>query len=240
MSDDEKPAPKSDRELLREFSHEIRTPLNAMLGYSSLLKGDLGGKPPSHDVVQDYAERVNSSTRRLLQICERVLDEIVEGHTVIHKEDIDFNGFCTEIIRTFEFEAKEKGVNLSYSIDDHFPTLHTDPVILFEILTNLVSNAIKFTPKGGLVTVKGTLDHQNNGLILVVQDTGKGIPATILMGLMKGESATTSFAHANRKGWGLGLRIVREKAKLLGGVLEIRNAPNGGTVTCIRFAKDGM
>ncbi|MFC1673286.1 sensor histidine kinase [Pseudomonadota bacterium] len=238
MADDDKPKGKTDREILREFAHDIRTPLNAMLGFSSLLKGDLGNKAIPQEQVLDFAERMNAATRRLLQLTERALDQVVEGCEVVRKEDVDFTAFAEEIVRTFEVDAKAKGVTLSYAIADDFPILYTDPVVLFEVLSNLLSNAIKFTPKGGLVTVKGELDYQSNGLILVVQDTGKGIPATIMMGLMKGEAVTTSFAHTQHKGWGMGMGIVHEKVRLLGGAFEIQNAPNGGTVACIRMPND--
>jgi len=221
--------------LLREFAHEIRTPLNAMLGFSAMMKKDALPHPLSEERIFDYAERINVSTRRLLQICERVLDQAIQGQAVVQKEDVDFHVFCPEIVRTFEVDAEERGIDLSYTIAHDFPVLHTDPVVMYEIMTNLISNAIKFTPKGGAVTVKGERDYKNHGLILIVQDTGKGIPATILMSLMKGGAVTTSFAHSERKGWGQGIQFVYEKVKLLGGTLEIENAMSGGTVACIRM-----
>lgn len=227
---------KTDHQsLLREFAHEIRTPLNAMLGFSAMMKKGALPEPLSQEQQFDYADRINGATRRLLEICERVLDEAVKGHAVVNKQDVDFNAFCPEIIGTFEIDAAEQGVTLSYTIDDDFPVLYTDPVVLYEIMSNLISNAIKFTPRGGLVMVKGHRDHKNQGLILIIQDTGKGIPTTILMSLMKGGAVTTSYAHSNRKGWGQGIQIVSEKVALLGGQLEIENAMNGGTVACIRM-----
>lgn len=235
MADSHPPDDSRELKLLREFAHEIRTPLNAMMGFSALLKKDGMPTPPSQDRVYDYSERINASTRRLLQICERVLDSAVQDVDVLHKEDVDFRNLCPEIIRMFEVDAEEQGVALNYKIGDDFPILHTDPVVLYEILTNLISNAIKFTPKGGMVTVKGELDYKHNGLILIVQDTGKGIPATILMSLMKGNAVTTSYAHSSRKGWGQGMQFVKEKVNLLGGNFEIENAMSGGTVACIRL-----
>lgn len=229
----------SDREveleLLREFAHEIRTPLNAMLGFSAMMKPGALPQPLSEERIFDYADRINVSTRRLLQVCERILDQAIQGQATVHMEDVDFMTFCPEIIRTFEVDAEERGVTLNYSIADDFPVLHTDPVVLYEIMSNLLSNAIKFTPKGGVVTVKGERDYKNDGLILIVQDTGKGIPATILMSLMKGGAVTTSYAHSDRKGWGQGIKFVHDKVKLLGGTLEIENAMSGGTVACIRM-----
>lgn len=238
MADTDPPKEQQEFKLLREFAHEICTPLNAMMGFSAMLKNGAMPEPPSRERVYDYADRINLSTRRLMQICERVLDEAVAGHAVVHNEPVDFNELCPEIIRTFEVDAKLKGVTLNYNIVAAFPILQTDPVILYEIMSNLISNAIKFTPKGGTVTVKGEIDHKNNGIILVVQDTGKGIPATILMNLVKGNGVTTSYAHSKRKGWGQGIQIVRDKVRLLEGNFEIANAPGGGTVVCIRMPQN--
>lgn len=237
MGEDTKPVKKTELELLREFAHEVRTPLTAMLGYTTFLKGD-GEVELTADQAKDFASRLHTSTTRLLQITERVLDEAVSGRPKVMKEDVNFTALCDEIIKTFEADAEARGVQLVQEISDNFPLLYTDPILLFEMLTNLLSNALKFTPKGGTVKVKGEVDIHNNGVILVIQDTGSGIPASILMHLMQGTSTTTSSAHAEQKGWGQGIQMVREKAELLGGLLEIDNAPNGGTVACIRLPKD--
>ena len=224
---------KTEKDVLREFAHEIRNPLNAMIGFSALMK-ESGGTISEEQRV-DCATRINNATKRLLQICERVLDETITGRQVVHKEPVNFDSFCEEIVATFSVDAEEQGVKLTYNIANDFPVMQTDPVLLYEVMTNLISNAIKFTPKGGLVMVKGEVSYKSEALILVVQDTGKGIPTTILMSMMKGERVTTSYAHTHRKGWGLGMQTAQEKAKLLGGTLEIENAMGGGTVACVRI-----
>lgn len=225
---------KSDRDLLREFAHEIRNPLNALMGYSGMIMGQ-GQIQPSPEQVADYAERINTATRRLLEVCERTLDESLKGRRIVKAEPLDFHAFCPEIVKTFEAEAEERGIKLTYEIAEDFPVMHTDPVVLYEVMSNLIGNAVKFTPKGGNVTVKGEVSYKNEALILVVQDTGKGIPTTILRSLMKGEAATTTFAHSHRKGWGQGMQITLEKVKLLGGELQIDSALGGGTVACVRL-----
>ena len=225
---------KTDSELLREFAHEIRNPLNALMAYSGMIRGD-GGIKPSAEQIDDYAGRINTATKQMLKICERVLDESIQGRAIVKKEDVDFTEFCPQIIQTFDAEAEERGVKLSYTITEDFPIMYTDPVVLYEIMSNLIGNALKFTPKGGLVTVKGEVSFKNEALLLVVQDTGKGIPTTIVRSIMKGESTTTTFAHSNRRGWGQGMQTIMEKAQLLGGGLEIESALSGGTVACIRL-----
>ncbi len=237
MDSDSGPHKKSEMDLLREFAHEVRTPLTAMLGYAAFLKGD-GDVDLSPEQAKNFAERLHTSTKRLLQITERVLDEAISGEAKVKKEKIEFNAFCDEVFRTFEADAEARGINLVQDIADNFPILYTDPVILYEILSNLLSNALKFTPKGGEVRIKGEVDVHSQGVILVIQDTGKGIPASVLMHMLQGTSTSTSSAHAEQKGWGQGIQLVRDKAKQLGGILEIQNAENGGTVACIRIPKE--
>jgi len=234
MGSDPLPESKSDKALISEFAHEIRTPLTAMLGYASFLKGD-GDVALTPEQSKDFAGRLHNSTKRLLQITERVLDEALSGAPTVTKESIDFASFSDEILKVFEADAKARGIQLVQEISDNFPILCTDPILLYEMLTNLISNALKFTPKGGLVKIKGEVDIHSNGLVLVVQDTGKGIPASILMRMLKGTATTTSSVHAEQKGWGKGVQFVRQKAQLLGGNLDIENAPQGGTVACIRI-----
>ena len=225
---------KSDKDLLREFAHEIRNPLNALMGYSGMIMGQ-GKVKPSPEQVVEYAERMNIATRRLLEVCERTLDESVQGHRIVKRQSLNFKEFCPELVKTFEVEADERGVKLSYEIAEDFPIMRTDPVVLYEIMSNLIGNAVKFTPKGGSVVVKGEVSYKNEALILIVQDTGKGIPTTILRSLMKGEAATTTFAHSHRKGWGQGMQTALEKVELLGGELDIESALGGGTVACVRL-----
>lgn len=205
-----------------------------MIGFSALMKGD-GGMNLTADQLREYGARINTATLRLLQVCERVLDEAVQGQQITRKEPVDFTAFCAEMVDTYETEATDKGVRLTYDIAVDFPILHTDPVLLYEIMSNLIGNAIKFTPKGGLVMVKGEVNYKNEALILIVQDTGKGIPTTILMSILKGERVTTSYAHSNRKGWGQGMQTVHEKTAQLGGTFSIDNAMTGGTVACVRL-----
>ena len=226
-----------ENELLREFAHEIRTPLTAMIGYTSFLRRAEKVKL-SENQAQDYAQRLHISTKRLLEITERVLDEAVRGEPRVVKQKVDFKQFAEELLQTFEGLAQERGVDLVLDISKKFPELYTDPVLLYEMMTNLISNALKFTPRGGKVKIKGEVDIHNEGIILVIQDTGKGIPASILMRMMQVEEARNISAVSEQRCWGQGVNLVRQKAKLLGGRLEIENAPQGGTVACIRLPKD--
>ena len=187
--------------------------------------------------MKAWAEIVHQGAVNLAKTCERVLDEQTQAGQIIKKEDIDFKAFGRSIVALFESEAKRKGVALTFKVSDQFPVLHTDPVLLSEMLNNLIKNAIKFTPAGGRVEVMGEVDEKQDALILVVQDSGKGIPLDILLALRRGERVTTSAVQSSQKGWGLGLRITVENARKLDCEFDLHSPENKGTVAYLRFPR---
>lgn len=185
--------------------------------------------------MRKWSQMVHEGAISLTKTCERILDEESSSFSVVKKEDIDFNEFGQKIVALFQETAKDQGVTLTLNICKNFPTLHTDPVLLTEILNNLLNNAIKFTPKGGKVALKGELDIESRALIVVVQDTGRGISSDILMAIQRGEQITTSSDQAKFKGWGIGIRIIGENARKLGCDFELYCPKDKGTVACLKF-----
>lgn len=216
---------------LRDFAHEIQTPLNAMLGYVQLIETSL---KPGCDLalIADYNNTLKTATTRLMHICERVLNEAVTGESVVRKEEVDARKLAHDVVETFSAFAKESGVALSCDFPDDFPMLMTDPLLLTQIFSNLINNAIKFTPAGGMVKVKGEISHRDEAMIFVIQDTGVGIPAGLLVKLRKGDSISTAN-HFGHKGWGRGLKIVDLLCDKLGAELRFEPADTGGTVALV-------
>ncbi|MEQ8666342.1 MAG: HAMP domain-containing sensor histidine kinase [Rhodospirillales bacterium] len=219
------------RENLRDFAHEIGTPLNAMIGYVQLAQKELesGGDPSK---LADYLETIEQSTVRLLRICEHVLDDAIAGAHKVHKVVVNAVVLCEEVLSTFTEMAKKRGIDVVSDFPEDFPTVPTDPVLVGQVMTNLVSNAIKFTPPGGTITVKGEVDAEDNMMILMVRDTGKGIPASLMLQVRNGKKIATQSEHGD-KGWGRGIQIATEIAERLGGELTFAPASTGGTV--VRF-----
>lgn len=216
------------------LAHEIKNPLNAIVGFTQVMC-DESRKNISIKQMRDWAQIVHNATISLTKTCERILDEESSSFSVIKKENIDFNKFGKSIVALFQEEAKSQGVTLSLKVNSNFPTLHTDPVLLMGMLNNLISNAIKFTPRGGKVDVKGEVDVNSNALILVVQDTGEGISTDILMAIQRGEQVTTSYDDSKYKGWGIGMQIISENAQKLDCVFELYCPKNSGTVAYLKF-----
>ena len=229
---DEPPSEESlEQEFLRNFAHEIGTPLNAMIGYAQLARRELetGGDTSK---LADYLETIEQSTVRLLRICEHVLDDAIAGVQKIHKVAVNAAVLCEEVLSTFTEMAKKRGIDVVSEFPEDFPIVPTDPVLVGQVMTNLVSNAIKFTPPGGTITVRGEIDAEDNMMILMVRDTGKGIPASLMLQVRNGKKVATNSEHGD-KGWGRGLQIATQIAERLGGELMFAPASTGGTV--VRF-----
>ncbi len=231
-------AESDDDKRLRDFAHEIRTPLTAVLGYTKMISDaeKLGISPQKFN---EYAGYVNAAATDMLRLCERVLNEAITGADIVELQPVDFREFGASLVRLYAVIAQDAGVDLKLVIDDDFPaTVLSDPILLGQALGNLVSNAIKFTPKGGRVTVKGVVDHAERALVLVVQDTGTGMPAWLVQRLVQGGHGPASGAVDQAKGWGRGLQIAKECVDKIAGEIQIASEEGGGTVVMLRFPID--
>ncbi|PHS79254.1 MAG: hypothetical protein COB59_02750 [Rhodospirillaceae bacterium] len=217
-----------------KLAHEIKNPLTAIIGFTQVMS-DHSRKNVTLQQMRNWAEIVHESALSLSSICDRVLEEDNASADIVRIEDVDFHEFGKNIVAQFQEEAKNKGVSLDLKISDNFPILRTDPVLLTQMLNNMISNALKFTPRGGSVKVNGEVDLQSNALILVVQDTGKGIPSDVLMALRRGEQVTTSSDSTKYKGWGIGMKVITENAQKLECDFELYCPKDKGTVALLKF-----
>lgn len=130
-----------------EFSHEIKTPLNAILGYVDMMQMEIHG-PLGHPKYIEYANIVQTASQHLLQLCGQLDTDQTDSPEIL-EEDVDVRQTINNVTVLFEPLAKNRGIELNSEIGGNFPILQTDPIRLNQILINLVSNAIKYTPKGG-------------------------------------------------------------------------------------------
>lgn len=227
--------PKSG-DILKDFAHEIRTPLNAMIGYASLIRMELDGDK-NLDKLRDFNQTVETSTIRLVRICERVLDDANLGTRSVSVTSFDAAELAASIAATFRQLAKERGIVVTVNFPKVFPNLLSDPLLVSQVLSNLVSNAIKFTPKGGSVSIIGEISVQNDAMIFIIRDTGAGIPADLLLRIRRGERVTTAQSHKH-KGWGRGLKIAEDICRSLNAELTFTQAATGGTVVLFSLPFD--
>jgi signal transduction histidine kinase/DNA-binding response OmpR family regulator/HPt (histidine-containing phosphotransfer) domain-containing protein len=222
-------ANRSKSQFLANMSHEIRTPMNGVLGMMELLL-----KTELTDKQHKYAQTAYSSSKDLMKIINDILDvsKIEAGKVKIELIDFDLRRAVEDVVRLFSARARSKGLELACVIRDDLPTaLRGDPSRLHQILSNLVSNAIKFTEKGEVVIRVLTTKRSREDVMLrfEVTDTGIGISPEIQPQIF--ESFTQADGSTTRKfgGTGLGLTIVKQLIEMMGGVIGLRSELGKGT-----------
>jgi signal transduction histidine kinase len=219
-------ASRARSRFLANVSHELRTPLNAIVGFSEILVEDLRGGGMAGPVVE-YAENIRESSLHLLAIVNDMLDEV------------DVAALVTSALRIASVRAEKGRVRLERQIQPGMPRLHADGVKLKQILLNLVSNAIKFTRPGGVVTVEASFDPER-GAELVVADTGIGMTAGEIEIAMQPFRQIASALGRGGEGTGLGLPLARSLAELHGGALLIESEPGVGTRATVRLPPERL
>ncbi|MFN9972608.1 MAG: sensor histidine kinase, partial [Phycisphaerae bacterium] len=215
-------ANRARSDFLANMSHEIRTPMGAILGYSQLL-ADASGDPRQLDLCVGTIRR---NAEHLLAVINEILDlsKIEAGKLTIDPRPTKTTQLLLEVESMISVRCAEKGLRFELLLDSPIPaTIRTDPVRLRQILANLVSNAAKFTERGGITMRAGYLPNSPNAGTLVVRvlDTGIGIDPQDVGRLFRPFSQVDTSATRRFGGTGLGLCISRDLARLLGGDLTV-------------------
>lgn len=219
---------------LANISHELRTPLNAIIGFSEMLSMDMPNKLPA-DRVAEYAVLINESGRHLLDVVNGILDmsKLEAGSFTITAEPFDAGALVKRTIDMMAPMAEKAAVKLTCDIPLEGKELTADPRACKQILLNLLSNALKFTDRGGEVSVALAYDARN--AFLTVRDTGIGIAESDLPTLATPFVQAQSNYDRRYEGTGLGLSVVKGLAELHGGSLNIRSKVGIGTTVTIRL-----
>ena len=228
-------ANRAKSEFLANMSHELRTPLNAIIGFSSSIKNEMFG-PLGHDKYVEYVDDIHTSGEHLLALINDILDvsAIEAGELKLHEDSLDVAELIEGAMRLVHPRAEEKGIGLSRSIAPNLPPLFADERRIKQILLNLLTNAVKFTPEGGRVEVH-TGREDNGSFLITVADTGIGMDED---GIAKALSmfGQVDGTHARRhEGTGLGLPLTVRLVEMHGGSIEIDSRPNAGTTVRVRF-----
>ncbi|MBT4890029.1 MAG: PAS domain S-box protein [Rhodospirillales bacterium] len=221
-------ANQSKSEFLATMSHELRTPLNAILGFSDVLMNQYFG-PPGAGKYKEYAKDIHSSGAHLLELVNDLLDisTIESGKKMLSKNDIDLAEIINDCAWTVSKSCKDKNINLTISIPDELLSVYADKMAIRQILLNLLSNSVKFTPNGG--TISMSADTVENGVNIKTTDTGIGIDPKYLAELFNPYSRAESKPYTAVEGWGLGLSISKALVELHEGSITINSAPDKGT-----------
>ena len=221
-------ASKTKSNFLASMSHELRTPLNAIIGFSEMITRQYFG-PLGSDKYHEYADDIMHSSRHLLSLVDDILDlsKIEAGRSTLAREDIDIGNVFEDCMRVVTGAIDCNQIYFDIKAPEDLSPLNADERAIKQVVLNLLFNAVKFTPPGGLVTLAA---HESGGRhILEVSDTGKGIPDEKLEHVIEPFQQLHSDPHIAQLGTGLGLSIAKALAEAHGGELKIDSQVGRGT-----------
>lgn len=218
---------------LANISHELRTPLNAIIGFSEIMQSGMFGALGSPK-YNEYCRDIHESGTYLLGVINDVLDmsRIEAGRMALSFESLDLSDLVEESIRVVSAQARDQEISVTSDIGSDLE-LQADRRSMKQIFLNLLSNAFKFTPDGGRITVRVRRVEQR--VAISIRDTGIGIPAEAIANLGRPFEQVQNQFTKSHKGSGLGLAITRSLAELHGGALRIRSREGHGTIVSIRL-----
>jgi len=217
---------KSKSEFLANMSHEIRTPLNAIIGFIDILKDESVGREKS----LKYLHIVESSSQNLLKILEDILDfsKIEIEKLKISEKNFNTNKEFSITTQLFHAICLQKDIILSLNIDKEVPkVLYGDSLRIKQVISNLISNAVKFTPKNKNIKVE--INYKDNYLNVSVKDEGIGIAKDKLSHIFEAFNQEDGSTTRKYGGTGLGLSISNALVKLLGGELKVKSEQGKGS-----------
>jgi PAS domain S-box-containing protein len=225
-------ASRAKSAFLAAMSHELKTPLNAVLGFSEILKEEMLG-PLGKTAYRDYAVDIHSSGTRLLSIVNDILDmaRLQGGAITLSSRPIAVSELAdTALALARKSTAGDHAVD--FAIPANLPEIDIDPARIAQALSNLLSNALKFTPGAGKIRVSGRMTG-DGGMMITVSDTGIGMDSTKIAAALEPFRQLDGSLARRFEGTGLGLSIAKSIAELHGGKLSLESTPGKGTTATL-------
>jgi signal transduction histidine kinase len=230
-------ASRAKSEFLANMSHELRTPLNAIIGFSQMINGEILG-PVGQPGYKEYARDIQSSSLHLLQIINDILDvsKIEAGMATLHEAAVDFAATVRACCRLVAPKAVSLGIALTVDLPDDLPVISADERMLKQVMLNLLSNALKFTPGGGAI-VLAARRAPDDGIIFTVKDTGIGIAREDFEKIFQPFVQVDSSMARKFEGTGLGLPLTKGLVELHRGSLDLESEIGRGTTVRVALPK---
>jgi two-component system cell cycle sensor histidine kinase PleC len=217
------------------MSHELRTPLNAILGFSEVMTSEVFG-PHASSAYREYAQDIHDSGQHLLNVINEILDlsRIEAGRYELNEEAVLLAHVVDDCRHMLNLRAKAKNQTVKDAIDPTLPRLWADERAVRQVVLNILSNAIKFTPQGGEITIK-VGRTSSGGQYVSIKDSGPGIPEDEIPIVMSSFGRGSLAIKAAEQGSGLGLPIVKGFVELHGGAFQLKSKPREGTEAIVTF-----
>jgi signal transduction histidine kinase len=225
-----------DKDLVASLSHEMRNPLNAILGFTEIMQQRRFGPLGNHR-YEGYVDDIHMSAAHLLELVSDLLDlgKLAEGHFKVDFEAVSLAAIVGECTRMLKLQADQLGVKLDIAVPSSLPPVVADNRAMRQLVLNVLSNAIKFTPSDGEVAVSGHMTN-DGGVLLKITDTGVGMTEEELSRAMQPYSQVDNLLQRQRRGTGLGLPLAKALAEANKCDFRIRSTPHGGTQVELSFS----
>jgi signal transduction histidine kinase len=233
-------ANRAKSDFLANMSHELRTPLNAIIGFSEMMQREVLGAL-GNEQYRSYVGDIHASGTHLLQIINDILDlsKAEAGKLILDEGIFDVRDAIRAVVQLTSVRAQEGGLSEVVDIPPDLPLLRGDERKTMQIVLNLVTNAIKFSPDGGNIEIACRADPRD-GLSITVSDTGIGIASDDLGRVLEVFEQVDSSLSRKQQGTGLGLPLVRAMMELHGGTFELNSVVGAGTQAKITFPRDRL
>jgi len=225
-------------EFLTNMSHELRTPLNAIIGFSELMTCDYMAND-LNDKFREYAHDIRNSGIHLLSIINDMLDlsKIEAGNMVLAVEEVAVCDIIGKAVKQIAEPATKKSISIENKISDKLPKLNVDKRMIHQVLDNILSNAVKFTPEGGHIIVDAGLEEDGT-FCIAVSDDGIGIEEDQIGKIISPFSQVDASYTREQEGTGLGLALVKALMELHGGQMCLESTWGVGTSVYLVFPGD--
>ena len=223
---EERQLDKMRQDFIANVSHELRTPISMLQGYSEAIVDDIA---ESQEEKKEMAKVIYDESLRMGRLVNELLDlaRMEAGHLQLTMEDVNINSFINRIIHKFQGLAKDNEIQLYAEIENETTTISFDPDRIEQVLTNLIDNAIRHTPKGGSVKLNVTSDDK--GIMIRVKDSGTGIPDEDLPFVFERFYKADKARTRGRAGTGLGLAIAKNIIDAHRGHISVQSKLDHGT-----------
>ena len=221
-------ASKVKSEFLAAMSHELRTPLNAVIGFSEVMVNEVFG-PLGNERYREYAESIRGSGTHLLGLINDVLDmsRLNAGELRLSREELRVGDLISEAVGVITLQAEAADVSLIEDVEPWLPAIRVDRRRMRQVLVNLLTNAVKFTPTEG--TVRISAHRRGDKIAVEISDTGIGMAAHEIPKALERFSQVDGSLARKYEGVGLGLPLAKHLTELHGGWLELQSEPGMGT-----------
>ncbi|MDX9688962.1 MAG: ATP-binding protein [Alphaproteobacteria bacterium] len=230
-------ANRSKSEFLANMSHELRTPLNAIIGFSEIIRDQLFGAVGQEQYIE-YAGDIHDSGSLLLSLINDILDmsKIEAGKRELAETVLNLEEAMRSVTRLVAARAKAGKVRLTMSVPQTMPGFRAEERAMKQVLTNLLTNAVKFTPEGGSVSLTADLSPEDE-IVITCKDTGIGMSKEEIPIALAPFGQIESALSRKNQGTGLGLPLTRALVELHGGTLDLHSEVGNGTSITLTFPK---